>query len=64
MTITITLTDGEARSVFPEVICEYGLLSTADQAVDFVKGACLHCIGDWRSVPDAIEFKVVDRRKL
>ncbi len=60
--VTIVLTSTEARSIYPEIICEYGFMTTDADALNFVKGACLHAIGDWKNVPDTITFKVIDRR--
>lgn len=62
MVIRVTLTDSEARADFRDIACDYGVFTVADDAVNFVKGACLHCLGDFRTVPDRIEFKLVDGR--
>jgi hypothetical protein len=33
------------------------------EGIDFVKGACLHTIADYKHVPDMVEFDVVTKEK-
>lgn len=40
---------------FPELS---GCSCDRNVAIEFVKGAALHCIGDWPKVPSVIEFVV------
>lgn len=44
-----------ARCAFPEICaCSWN----RQEAVEFVKGAVLHAIGEWPKVPMAISFRV------
>ena len=50
------------ESQHPEVICTISERRKSE-GIDFVKGACLHAIGDYEHVPDVVEFKVVTKEK-
>jgi hypothetical protein len=58
--VVIIVGKNETRSVYPEVpTTHFDDPEARTAAVNFVKGAVLHCIGDWKNVPDQIHFKVV-----
>jgi len=70
MQIKIVISTGEedhvyptvvVRSVFPEVVTEI-YSEDAANAVNFVKGTCLHAVGDFKHVPDTVTFEVEDKR--
>jgi hypothetical protein len=42
-------------SDYPNIKCDIS------KGIDYIKGSCLHCIGDWRIVPDEIQFEIVKR---
>jgi len=62
--IKIVVRAGEVESDYPNICAEYDNVFdvSRDAAIEFVKGACLHAIGDWKTVPDKIEFEVVEAR--
>ncbi len=59
LVVTRCLEHGEGCSL---VVCAHPQIAGCSRdlayAIDFVKGAVLHCIGDWKRVPDGIEFRV------
>jgi hypothetical protein len=64
MIVTIRVLADEVRSAYPEVrwSTETIFLSLSEarkQAIENVKGACLHALGDRAVVPNRIEFRVV-----
>ena len=42
-------------SDYPNIKCATYDVS---KGIDYVKGSCLHCIGDWRIIPDEIKFEI------
>lgn len=48
----------EVESGYPKIVaCSYDRA----YAIDFVKGAVLHVIGDWKKVPSTIRFEVREK---
>jgi hypothetical protein len=60
MIVKITVTPDEVRSDYPEIIWE-NAKGCEKEALDNVKGACLHAIGDWSTVPNTVTFMIVKR---
>lgn len=48
------------KSIYPEVVCSISVCRK-EEAIDFVKGACLHAVGDYKHVPNVIEFEVKEK---
>lgn len=46
-----------ASCSFPRI---HGESSDRDYAINFVKGAVLHVVGDWTRVPDSIHFQITE----